>query len=335
LPEDSAAARFLLWDRRSLDARIFTPILEPEKRMPEEDKKEGKQLPTPASTVVMLRPSDGVPFEVFMVKRHSTSRFMANAYVYPGGRLDDEDSDEMLLRHCHGVLGEEAAERFALPENEALALYVAAIREVFEESGALFATENDDSAISFADAAELDRYETYREALQDEEVSFHQIVGWEDLILTCGELVYFAHWITPPMEKYRYDTRFFLARAPSGQNLTHDNKEVTDSLWITPAAALATYNGQDFQLAPPTLHTLEALAKFHSIDEALEYYRDRPIPTVKPHLIMDEGNATLLLPGDPEYPHEVDRRVEGGTRVVMANGRWWILSGDGPDEPLH
>ena len=301
-----------------------------------ESEPSGTGDPKQAATVVMMRPCDGVPFEVFLVRRHSKSKFMPDAYVYPGGKMDDEDFEDTMVRHCLGVLGEDAARVFGVSDSKALGLYIAAIREVFEESGALLATENDGAAITYENPDDLDRYETYREALQDEEVSFHQIVGWEDLLLTCDELVYFAHWITPDIEPSRYDTRFFLTRAPVGQQLSHDDKETTDSLWITPRSALARYDGQEFQLAPPTLCTLEMLASFHSIDEALAYYRARTVPTILPHLLSSASNPTLLLPGDPEYPDPVEGDVDKTiTRVFLANGRWWTMGAESEDEAVH
>lgn len=286
---------------------------------PEETK---DSTPEPASTVVLMRPMDGVPFEVFLVRRHRKSRFMANAYVYPGGRLDDTDCEVTLINHCRDYLPEVISDQMNVEGETARGLYVAAVRETFEEAGALLFVEADGTPIDLANPDELDRYELYREALVDEEVTFDQLIGWEDLIISFEKLVYFAHWITPEIEPLRYDTRFFLTRTPEGQELIHDNQETTDSIWITPAEALERYERSELHLAPPTIITLWQLTHFHSIDHVFDYYRDRPVARVLPYPVAQNGTMVLALPGDPDYPEVVHVSVEGPTRLVLESGLW-------------
>lgn len=290
--------------------------------MAEKTDKGDQATPRPASSVVLMRECDDHRFEVFFVKRHGKSKFMANAYVFPGGRMDEEDKDAGVALHCRGYLPQDLAARLGTDETDAVGLHIAAFRELFEEAGALLATESDGSTIDLDSPSEEERYDTYREMLQEEEVSFTQIVEWEDLSLRVDELVYFAHWITPEIEKHRYDTRFFLARAPEKQVLVHDDKETTASSWMAPADAIARAQQGEFLLAPPTLHILTDLASYESIDGALAHYRTADIPAVHPHAVLD-GGVTLLLPGDPEYPGEAPVPVPGPTRVVLEDGRWW------------
>ncbi|MCA9562908.1 MAG: hypothetical protein KC561_05435 [Myxococcales bacterium] len=283
--------------------------------------------PRDSATVVMMREADGAPFEIFFVRRHAKSSFMANAHVFPGGRLDEEDCSDVIALHGRGFLPQDLAARLDVEEKTAIGLHVAAIREVFEESGALYATESSGDPIDLASEDGRDRYETYRVMLQDGEVDFEQIVGWEDLCLRFDELTYFARWITPEFESKRYDARFFLAKAPDNQRLIHDDKETTDSAWYSPAQALKAYEAGEIQLAPPTKHILEHLSTFESIDAAIAYFSETEIPTVRPQPESVDGVLTLLFPGDPAYPDQEALGVHGATRYTLQDGKWTAPNG--------
>ena len=295
----------------------------------EDAKTEG---PTPAATVILMRECELDPFEIFLVKRHSKSRFMANAYVYPGGKLEEGDLSEALSYHCRGFLPQAIGSRLGIEEGEALGLHIAALRELFEEAGALFATESNGEDIRFDQPSESERYETYRAMLHEGEVDFEQIVGWEDLCLRIDVLTYFAHWITPENEPRRYDTRFFLARSPGNQELIHDAIETTDSIWLSPRAAIAAFERGEIQLAPPTLHTLTQLSIFSSIDAVISHFSEAQVPCVLPYVKSEGEDFILLLPGDVEYPEPAPVPVEGPSRVTLTGGRWWV---PGPESGGH
>ncbi len=256
-----------------------------------------------ASTILILR--DATPtFEVFMVKRHSKSSFMANAWVYPGGRLDPDDTTDAALSRIVDITPQNAAERLGLDSpNRAAGLYLAGIRETFEEAGVLLARRSgsdawlrlvdDETSVAFAD---------YREQLQNYELSLSDLAAKEDLVFPCDELAFFSHWITPTFESKRFDTFFFLARAPVDQEPLHDAREVTAGEWVTPAAALDKFRAGDAYLAPPTIRTLERLAAFDSIDTAFASTVGNLPAVILPHLDTSGERPTLLLPGDPDYP---------------------------------
>ena len=297
-----------------------------------ETKKKDPVEPTPASTVVLMRPADETPFEVFFVKRHGKARFMANTFVFPGGRMDAPDKSETLEYQCRGFVRQELADRLGLELDDAIAYYITAFRELFEEAGALLATESNGENIDFENPAEAERYDTYRVMLQDDEVNFDQVVGWEDLHLRMDALVYFAHWITPEIESHRYDTRFFLAKAPLDQHLVHDDKETTASYWMSPAEALARYAKGEFLLAPPTVHTLDRLSYFGSIDDVLEHYGKADVPVVQPEPVFDDGALSLVVPGDPAYPDGEATPIDGPTRVTLIDEKWVLSEIGAPDE---
>lgn len=266
-----------------------------------------------AATVMVLRDgADGL--EVFMVRRHGKSSFMANAWVYPGGRLDDADTDEDVLARIEGE------PRLDLDsKTRAAGLYLAAIRETFEEAGVLLARPRGSS--EWVDLLSSPRFETYRTMLQTGDESLLHVAEQEDLVFPIDELAYFAHWITPTFEPKRFDTFFFLARAPENQAPLHDQRETTDSFWIRPAEALQRFEAGELYLAPPTQRTLERLSVFDSTDAAFAAAEAMTVPCVIPHLLPG-ATPVLLLPGDPEFPSDhpdyaLATPVEGETRMTL------------------
>ena len=83
-----------------------------------------------------------------------------------------------------------------------------------------------------------------------------------------GSLVKFSRWITPAEVVVRYDTHFFLAALPPGQEPSIDGSEIVDQGWFAPAEALAAHERGDIALVFPTIKHLEQLAEFASADGA-------------------------------------------------------------------
>ena len=269
-----------------------------------------------------------------MVKRHGKSSFMANAYVYPGGKLDPADCTGEASAYCSGLSAAEALAVFEpqgerlpddaqISEEEALGLHIAAIREVFEESGALLAHREGGATVGLEDPAVQERFRSHQAKLHAGEMSMTELAREEGLLYPLDGLRYFAHWITPDVERRRFNTRFFLAKLPQGQEPIHDEKEVVASSWLSPTEALALYNTNAIQLAPPTLCTLEEMSLYASVEALFEGMLAHPVATILPRLeSLEGGGAVLLLPGDPLYPSAAGVR-RGATRVELTKGRWW------------
>jgi 8-oxo-dGTP pyrophosphatase MutT (NUDIX family) len=117
-------------------------------------------------------------------------------------------------------------------------------------------------------------------------------------------LVKFSRWITPPEVKIRFDTHFFLAPAPAGQEPRVDGDECVDFGWFTPRAALDSATRDEIALVFPTIKHLEQLAAFASADEVLEYARDRDVDPVVPRVVREGEVARIVLPGDPAHPSD-------------------------------
>jgi 8-oxo-dGTP pyrophosphatase MutT (NUDIX family) len=114
-------------------------------------------------------------------------------------------------------------------------------------------------------------------------------------------LVKFSRWITPAEVQIRFDTHFFLAPLPTGQEPRIDGEECVDLGWFTPEAALAAHRAQEIALVFPTIKHLEQLSEFSSVEELLIRARGREVLPVQPRVVLEGEVARILLPGEPGY----------------------------------
>ncbi len=260
-----------------------------------------------AATVVVLRDAArGV--EVYLVKRSRTVDFMAGAHVFPGGRLDQADSAPSacaLLSADVAVLRERLGE--PLPATHAAGLFVAAIRETFEEAGLLLGRlaagwSMNDARHAVANGAQFSTLIERLDALA--------LVPW-------------VRWVTPEISPKRFDARFFLARAPEGQEPRVDGHEATEGLWITPQDALQRWEGGSMLLAPATAKSIEMLVAYSTVAAALEAAARRTPPVSMPVVWSDResGRAYISLPGDPRHPAP-DALGGAIRRFHLAEGRY-------------
>lgn len=261
-----------------------------------------------ASTVIVLRETEG-PLETFMLCRHGQSGFMGGAHVFPGGKVDATDSDpawkgriDRSTQEIADLLGEQ-------DQDVALALWVAGIRETFEEAGVLIANT--------ASGVDLD---AERQRV-DAGVPFSQIAADVDMTINAMALTPYARWITPKMETSRFDTRFFIAVLPEGQHATHDGTETTSAVWLKPSDAIDEMHASRIKLAPPTVRTLDWLSAFDTAASVIADASSRSPPLVRPRIVTSETGWFLALPGDPEHP-ENDAVLPGSTRMVFEGGAW-------------
>jgi 8-oxo-dGTP pyrophosphatase MutT (NUDIX family) len=115
------------------------------------------------------------------------------------------------------------------------------------------------------------------------------------------ELVKYSRWITPELIETRFDTHFFVVRAPAGTRPRADGVECVDLRWSTPRAALDAHASGRLALVFPTRRHLEELASFGSVDELLEHARARDVQPVRPRIVLDGERAEVFLPGEPGY----------------------------------
>lgn len=273
----------------------------------------------PASTVVLMRPTDEA-FEVFLVRRHDNIAFMGGAHVFPGGRVDEGDYLERPEQWCDGV-GRATGRLHTRPPAEAVAFYVAALRELFEEAGVLLARDASRRFISIPDSARP-RFDAQRSDLVAGRITLRDVAEREGVRLALDALALFAHWVTPEIETRRFDTHFFAAAAPPGQDAAHDQQESTDGVWMPPAAATARCLRGDVALPPPTWTTLRALARFTDVHEAWRWAESQTVPRIQPRVNeLADGSREILLPGHAGFA-AIDGFDPPDTRFVLRDGRW-------------
>lgn len=279
-----------------------------------------KTPPRDAASVLMLR--DGAQgLEIFMLQRHSNSAVLGGAYVFPGGKLDTADAELDPVRHLdqpREVLHRQLAEP-TLDPARACGLYVAALREAFEESGILFAHGANGQAPDAVDAGHRLRAGAH----------FAEVLRDMSLQLTTRFLVPWSRWITPKLASVstqRFDTRFFVAAVPPGQDAVHDNVETTHSAWLRPRQALEDYWEQRIELAPPQIMSLVQLLRHDTVQAVLDDTRQRAPATIQPEPFDDNGVRTICYPGDPN--HSLTQRVmHGPTRLRFVNRRFEPVDG--------
>lgn len=258
----------------------------------------------PAATVLLVRDADAGGVEVFMLRRTFSAAFASGMFVFPGGKVDDVDGVDEIAELCDGLTDAHASSLLGIAQG-GLAYWVACIRECFEEAGVLLARhESSGDVVRFDDEATAKRFEAERENIHDGSVALLDLCKREGLRLTTDDIHYVSHWITPMGEKRRFDTRFFIARAPQAQEPLHDDGETIESFWISPQEAIERAHEKDLMLMPPTKANIEFLLPFKTADEVLAAAAQVGTPqTILPKLKIDSDGRVLgiAMPGDPDY----------------------------------
>ncbi len=269
--------------------------------------------PRAAATLIPLRDSPQGP-QVLMLRRHDRSKAFGGAFVFPGGKVDAQDAALSGSRHLdaaaqslHARLGENDLDPAA-----ASAFYVAALRETFEESGLLLAE-------SLQAVASLEQALAGRAS----GAAFNAMLAERELRLRVGAMFPWSRWVTPLRggSPTRFDTRFFVARAPDGP-VHCDDHETTEARWMTPRAALEAYWNDAITLAPPQIMTLAHLARHGSVDSVLAEASARLPMLIHPRSLGEgEVRSAVCYPGDVEHP-ERERVMPGPLRLLVRGRRF-------------
>ena len=252
--------------------------------------------PRLAATTLIVR-DDAAGLQVLMVRRSLQASFMPGAYVFPGGAVDDADGADHHRAACDEAPAQLAQRIGTVTEvgEQALAYAVAALRECFEECGLwLGAADHHAPAAGWAPLrARLHAGETLAALAAD-----------AGLPLATSTLQPWSHWVTPVGLPKRFDTLFFVARAPAGQIPEVDAGETTTLAWVHPPAALAAMACGEFPMEFATISTVESLRPFNSVAALLAHAAAQTsLPPLHPRLQLDaEGRmAGVLLPGQAGY----------------------------------
>lgn len=213
--------------------------------------------PRKAATIAMVR-GDSTAFEVLLMKRGSNDRFLPCYYVFPGGAVEPGD---MYPGNFPGDIYPHVT---STDERRSLFTHLTAgIRETFEESGILLAHDSNGSIPASDDA----KYRTCRDRVFRGELTFYDFLDQHGLIPAFDRLYYINRWITPAYSPIRYDARFFAARCPDNQQVSHDGNELVETLWAAPREALKLHKQGRMKMVLPTSETLQFLSRFDNVNE--------------------------------------------------------------------
>lgn len=243
--------------------------------------------PIPAATVILLR--DQPEFQALMIARTERASFAGGALVFPGGRVDPGDGDAQWAEHATGLSADAIL----------AAAQVAAIREAFEEAGVLLARGPGGALLN---ADEVRALSPWRANVERDDSLFLTLARRHGLSLAADQLTLFAHWIAPPGLHRRFDTLFFAAAFPDGQEVLEDGDEATEAIWISPQAAIEARAAGTRKIIFPTARNLELLGVSKSTQDVLDFARRRPIRPVIPDTVTRDGALYLKLPDDLGYP---------------------------------
>lgn len=224
----------------------------------------------PSATVCVLHQGD-TDFAVLMVRRSSSARFMAGAWVFPGGVVDPEDHEPSALGSLVGDYEAELGPWLA-----------AAFREVVEETG-----------VWLTQPAVV-------EPLADRDV--FAVAAATGRRFDADRVAYFANWITPTMVPVRFDARFFIVEIDDPVIAMPDEREIDAAEFVSPAEALRRSDVGEWLVPFPTQRTLQQLAEFESVAAALDEWRNRQVISVQPRMrVASDGSLEVVMPGDPGF----------------------------------
>lgn len=243
-------------------------------------------VPRLSSTVILVR--DDPDLRVLMIQRHGAGDF-ADALVFPGGLVDPGDRDPRW--------GELVVDGQNLAPDERVAR-IAAYRELFEETGLLPGPV----AATPARAAEPG----------PDPFADHLLRAGHRLAL--GDLIPFAHWVTPEVAPRRFDTRFYLCAGAAAEELAFDGVETLGGHWIRPAEAAELARSGERKIVFPTRMNLEKLARSRSVDEAVAAARAHRVVTVTPWREDRPDGQYMMIP--PEAGYDVSELPVGKHDVM-------------------
>jgi len=259
------------------------------------------QQPRLAATAIVARPGLG-GLELYLTRRNARSAFAPDAFVFPGGAVDSADFEAGVQTRVIGLDDARVSAAFRaeqsveLPSSEpaidlasARALYVTALRELFEEAGILLMRSSKDEALD--ETVESDSSE--RAAVCNDARNFATILERRDAFADAGRLALFSHWITPPNENRRFNTHFFVATVDRERTGSADAAETHDGIWVAPDAALRRYADGALHLVYPTIKHLERVGGFANVYDLLAYTETKKTIPVTPEI---RPGPTYALP---------------------------------------
>ena len=248
------------------------------------------QQPRLAATAIVARPGSA-GFEVYLTRRNARSAFAPDAFVFPGGAVDPADFEATVQARVRGLDDERVSAAFRaeqsaeLPSSEpaidlgsARALYVTAMRELFEEAGMLLMRSSAGEPLDES----VDSNAAERAAVRDDARNFAAVLERRGAFADAGRLALFSHWITPPNENRRFNTHFFVATVDRERTGSAVAAETHDGVWIAPDAAVQRFSDGSLHLVYPTIKHLERLSGLNTVEELRAFAERKAVVTILP-----------------------------------------------------
>jgi hypothetical protein len=160
------------------------------------------------------------------------------------------------------------------------------------------------------------RFEAHRLEINEGRSGLLDVCRAEGLVLAADTVHYVSHWITPELAPKRFDTRFFVTVAPSGQVAHHDDGETIATIWVRPDDALARFAAGEIELLPPTIANLEKLAAHSTTTGVMSWATSvTDVPTILPIVLIEDGRLLVLRPGDEGYQEAIEDRLASADPV--------------------
>lgn len=291
----------------------------------------GAALPIrPAASLLVLRDAPGGVELLLMRRAERDNDFRSGACVFPGGVLDAADRE--AWRWCFGQDDPQASARLGLPHG-GLDYFVAALRECFEEVGLLYVCQPDGSAVDLT--AHADVLRDWRQRLHRGQATMAALCAAFDWRLDLRDMAYVAHWLTPVVRPKRFDTRFFVRLAPSGQHALPDMGEALELMWLTPDQALDPQRA--LKLLNVTQHTLRDMRGFARAEQAWRHALAlRGVARHLPVLALGAAGTRFIIEDHPAYDEvaRLDPQGRGDVRCELRSGdvqqlsaRLWRVAG--------
>lgn len=239
-----------------------------------------------AATVIIV--ADRPELEVLMVQRTSRATFAPSAWVFPGGRVDPDDSVD-VSHVTHGLSDAEASDMLDVPRG-GLAWWLAGLRETLEEAGLLLGSGD----------APSDAVDRTRTAVHADAGRLIESLAENEISIDLSGINEVARFITPVGPPRRFDARFFVAMAPDDQEASHDEEEVVRHLWIKPTDAIEQWRADEFPIMSVTHRMLACLARFDSAAAVVASAAERK-PPQRVRVNDPDGEYIVVLPGEPGY----------------------------------
>jgi endoribonuclease LACTB2 len=256
-----------------------------------------------AASVILTRRGGS---SAYFIGRSPQLRFLGGFHAFPGGKVHPDDA-------C-----------LADPTRGLTVRHVAAIRELFEETGVLLAHRADGPLLSSPAPKE------WRLAVLEEHQTFAELLQERGLHLEASDLLPVGSLVTPAFTATRFDTTFYVAELPNGQEPEILPGELTSGAWLSADDALTAWERGEWLLSPPTVSLIQSI-RTQPVSELPERFRPtleliarQPVPPIwfSPAVRM----IPLFCDGLPPTTH---------TNVYcIGNGPAYLLD-PGPADPAE